>query len=66
MGKYSFYCVCECTIGKPKSDEFLKSNNSGLDAAIDMQFFVDECIKVGCINEKERQKYVWKGGDHNG
>lgn len=66
MGQYSLYCILECPIGKPKSDEFLKSNNSGFDASKDMQIFVDECIKVGCPNEKECQEYDRKGGDNNG
>ena len=51
MTKYSLYCIRECPIGKPKSDEFLKANNSGIDAAIDMQFFVDKCVMAGCTHE---------------
>lgn len=63
MTKYSLYCIRECPIGKPKADEFLKANNSGIDAAIDMQFFVDKCVMAGCAHEGERQEYDKKGGD---
>lgn len=63
MTKYSLYCIRECPIGKLKSDEFLKVNNSGIDAAIDMQFFVDKYVMAGCTHEQERQEYDKKGGD---
>ena len=63
MTKYSLYCIRECPIGKPKSDEFLKANNSGIDAAIDMQFFVDKCVMGGGTKKKERQEYEKKGGE---
>lgn len=64
MTEYSLYCIKGCPIGKPKSEEFLKVNNSGIDAAIDMQFFVDKCVMAGCTHEKERLEYdKSKGGD---
>lgn len=39
------FCIKECPIGKEQSEKFLKENNSAIDAAIDMQIFVDECSK---------------------
>ena len=58
--EYSFYCIDECPIGKPKAEEYLQKNNSGIDAAIDMQFFVNRCIEVGCPYEKERKQFKRK------
>lgn len=51
---YSLYCIEQCPIGKKKSDEYLSQNNSALDAAIDMQIFVNRC---DCKYEKERREF---------
>jgi hypothetical protein len=60
------YCNEKCPIGKQKSEEFLKANNSAYDAFIDFRFFADECyktcpyknnkheLKVCCISAKAR------------
>jgi hypothetical protein len=40
------FCIKGCPIGIEKSRELLDKNNSAYDAAMDMQFFVDKCIKT--------------------
>lgn len=40
------YCINECPLGKEKSEEFLDKNESAYDAAMDMRFFVKECLKT--------------------
>lgn len=40
------YCIDECPIGKAKDKEFLNKNNSAYDAAMDMYWFVKECMKT--------------------
>jgi hypothetical protein len=40
------FCIKECAFGKAKSNEFLDRNDSAYDAAMDMCFFVDECMKT--------------------
>ena len=39
------YCCESCSIGKAASENFLAINNSAFDAAIDFQYFVDNCFK---------------------
>ena len=56
MTKYSLYCIRECPIGKPKSDEFLSHSNSASDTALDMQDFVEKC-KLDCKYQNERRNY---------
>lgn len=48
----SAYCIKECPLGKEKSRELLDKNNSAYDAALDMQFFVDKCIKTCPYKDK--------------
>jgi Fe-S-cluster-containing dehydrogenase component len=40
------YCIKDCPLGIEKSKELLDKANSVYDAAMDMRFFVDECIKT--------------------
>ena len=40
------YCIKDCPIGKAKTEELLRKNNSVYDAAMDMHFFVKECRKT--------------------
>ena len=40
------YCIDKCPLGKEKSKEFLDKNESAYDAAMDMHFFVQECLKT--------------------
>lgn len=46
MSEMNDFCIKGCTIGLAKCEEFLNKNNSAYDAAMDMYFFVDECIKT--------------------
>ena len=50
------YCHKECPIGKAKSKEFLDANNSAYDAAMDMWFFVEKCIKTCPYKDKFKTK----------
>ena len=63
MTEYSLYCIKGWPYRKTQIGRILKANNSGIDAAIDMQFFVDKCVMAGCTHEQERQEYDKKGGD---
>lgn len=39
--------VCEtCQVYIKKKEELLNSNNSAYDAAIDMMFFIDDCLRT--------------------
>jgi hypothetical protein len=40
------YCIKQCPVGMKKSEEFLEAHNSACDAALDMYFFVEECLKT--------------------
>ncbi len=40
------FCIKGCPLGTEKSKEFLDKNNSAYDAAMDMHFFVENCIKT--------------------
>ena len=40
------YCVTECELGKRKQKEFLEKNNSAYDAALDMIWFVEDCMRT--------------------
>lgn len=46
MSEVKDFCIRECPLGKEKSQELLDRNNSAYDAAMDMCFFVEECIKT--------------------
>ena len=46
------YCSEICPIGKSKKEEFLKYNNSAIDAAFDMLCFVSGCSKT-CKRQEE-------------
>ena len=50
------YCCEQCGIGSTRSDEFLKINNSAIDAAIDFQIFTTECFKT-CPHKQEHTRY---------
>lgn len=39
------YCINNCEIGKKKAKELLHNCDSVFDAAIDMQYFVKNCIE---------------------
>lgn len=49
------YCDKQCPIGIEARNKFLNENNSAYDAAIDFQFFVEECFKT-CLYKKEHIK----------
>lgn len=49
------FCIKDCPLGKEKSREFLDKNNSVYDAATDMYFFVEECIKT-CPYKKKKEE----------
>ena len=40
------FCIKGCPLGIEKSKEFLDKNDSAYDAAMDMYFFVEECLKT--------------------
>lgn len=40
------YCYNKCTIGKAASDDFLANHNSAVDAAIEFNFFTQNCFKI--------------------
>jgi hypothetical protein len=46
MSEIRDFCIKGCPLGKEKSREFLDKNNSAYDAAMDMSFFVEECMKT--------------------
>lgn len=50
----STYCLTNCPVGRKASRRFLEEAESAFDAALDMQDFVGECLKGGCLYEKER------------
>ncbi len=52
------YCDKNCLIGKEKSKEFLDSNNSAYDAAMDFMWFVEECFKTCPYKDKHTEESV--------
>lgn len=52
MSEVRDFCIKGCPIGLEKSKEFLDKNNSAYDAAMDMHFFVDKCIKTCPYKDK--------------
>lgn len=52
--RHNLYCTAECPIGKPTAERLLQENNSAIDAALDMQEFVEKC---DCKYMAERQKF---------
>lgn len=42
------YCHNKCLIGKAASENFLANYNSAYDAAIEFQYFVEDCQK-SCV-----------------
>lgn len=52
MSELKDFCIEGCPLGKEKSEEFLRINNSPFDAAVDMHFFVKECIKTCPYKDK--------------
>lgn len=57
MNKYNLYCTAECPVGKPTAERLLRENNSAIDAALDMQGFVNKCAAAGCQYEAEKAAY---------
>ena len=49
------YCYEKCDIGQTASDKFLKLSNSVIDAAIDFNFFTENCFKT-CPYTQEHTK----------
>ena len=54
------YCFEKCQKGKVESEKFLSINNSVFDAAIDFQFFTEECFKTcpykqAHVNNKDKE-----------
>jgi hypothetical protein len=56
MSEVRDFCIKGCPLGKEKSREFLDKNNSVYDAAMDMYFFVDECVKTCPHKDKFKAK----------
>ena len=56
MSEVRDFCIKGCTLGIEKSKEFLNNSNSAYDAAMDMCFFVDECIKTCPHKDKFKAK----------
>lgn len=54
------YCNTECPIGKQASENFLRSNGSALDAAMDFSYFIEECSKT-CNNKEALNKGLSTG-----
>lgn len=50
------FCIKSCPLGKKKSKELLDKNNSVYDAAMDMRFFVEECLKTCPHKDKFKAK----------
>lgn len=52
------FCDTECPIGTKAKEELLNKRNSAFDAAIDFNYFIDECIKTcpfkKVVEEKEK------------
>ena len=52
------FCDTECPIGKRAKEELLNRRNSAFDAAIDFNYFIDECRETcpfkKVIEEKEQ------------
>lgn len=46
------FCIKECPRGKEKSEELLDKNNSALDAAMDMYFFIEKCLETCPYRDK--------------
>ena len=46
------YCNKYCEKGRKASAEFLDSNNSAYDAALDFMWFTDECFKTCPYKDK--------------
>jgi hypothetical protein len=53
MPEKNDFCIKSCPVGIEKSKELLDKNNSAYDAAIDMYFFVEECMKT-CPHKEEQ------------
>ena len=54
------YCYEHCSIGKEASSKYLELNSSVFDAAIDFQYFTENCFKIcpykqAHINKKDRE-----------
>lgn len=52
MSEVKDFCIKSCPLGIEKSKEFLDKNNSAYDAAMDMHFFVKECMKTCPYKDK--------------
>jgi hypothetical protein len=52
MSEINDFCVKECPLGIKKSGEFLDKNKSAFDAAVDMHYYVKECIKTCPYKDK--------------
>ena len=49
------YCYKYCEKGKKASENFLEKRNSPFDAALDFQWFIEECLK-NCPYKKDEEK----------
>ena len=52
MSEVKDFCIKGCPLGREKSKELLDKNNSAYDAAMDMYFFVEECVKTCPYRDK--------------
>lgn len=52
------FCDTKCSIGRKTKEELLDKRNSAFDAAIDFNYFIDECRKTcpfkKVMEEKEK------------
>jgi hypothetical protein len=51
------YCNDTCTVGQAARDDFLASNNSAYDAAMDFRFFVKNCF-LTCPHKNEHNQTI--------
>lgn len=49
------FCNNKCPIGKAAREDFLRSNNSAFDAAIDFWHFTDNCFKTCKYKEAHKE-----------
>lgn len=55
--KHSLYCTEKCPLGKTVAEWLLKENDSALNAALEMQDFVEKCSVLLCKYKAEKAAY---------
>ncbi len=56
-GKFPTYCTEKCSLGKTVAEWLLKENDSALNAALEMQDFVEKCSVILCKYKTEKAAY---------